>query len=600
MSSQEIEASGSSESKSGSSSQKNPSRTPTSWDAEDDILLMHLKDNQKLGWKEIASNFTNRTPNACQFRWRRLKSGNLKNPPKSAAALGAQFKQNPNMNSAPKKKKATTKNNKSTTESTDNTTEKETKSGKVSKTPKSSGPTNNGSKGNTPSSSSNSTTNSNNFTYNPMTTGTFQGFDNNISTALAGLNALSNSPSYISNSSPATPKGLTSPTINGSGPHHSGNPNLAHKYEASPASDRSLDQRRRSSVTGSVSGHRNSNGGYYVDVSVDPTMNLPHNKSHPTTPSSLTPRNSTSAGDKGSNFTHRGSISGVANISALRSNSIIQITTDERGSILSMGRASVSSLPSKSMNIPHHQLGNNSLAHLPVLFGGTGSISGPSRHSSVSGGSVGGQQTTLPSLRSGSVVGSNIGYFSRSGSVVIPHTADKKEEEPFKFDKERLEASNKKLQKIRRNMPPSRTKTKRKPGTPIPKLDIPWTMEEDELLINRRNRELSFAELSILLPQRTEGEIWTRIDYLENLRNGGHRSANSRDLRRARQESIGLGDVDGFYDDDDDDDDDVLQVSDDDDDEVLVDVDDIPHPRKKKRRMSSAVNPLSVRGSIRK
>ena len=594
MSSPEIETSTTSESKSGSSSQKNPSRTPTSWDAEDDILLMHLKDNQKLGWKEIASNFTNRTPNACQFRWRRLKSGNLKNPPKSAAALGAQFKQNPNMNSAPKKKKATTKNSNSTTDSTSKTTEKATKSGNTSKTTKNNGPANNSAKGNTPSNST-----INNFTYNPMTTGTFQGFDNNISTALAGLNALSNSPSYISNSGPATPKGLTSPTIHGSSTHHNGNPNLAHKYEASPASDRSLD-RRRSSATGSVTGHRNSNGGYYGDVSVDPTMNLPHSKSHPTTPSSLTPRNSTSAGDKGTNFTHRGSISGVANISALRSNSIIQITTDERGSILSMGRASVSSLPSKSMNIPHHQLGNNSLAHLPVLFGGTGSISGPSRHSSISG-SVGGQQTTLPSLRSGSVVGSNIGYFSRSGSVVIPHNADKKEEEPFKFDKERLEASNKKLQKIRRSMPPSRTKTKRKHGTPIPKLDIPWTMEEDELLINRRNRELSFAELSILLPQRTEGEIWARIDYLENLRNGGHRSANSRDLRRARQESIGLGDVDGFYDDDDDDDDDdVLQVSDDDDDEVLVDVDDIPHPRKKKRRMSSAVNPLSVRGSIRK
>ena len=105
MSSPEIEASGSSESKIRIFQSKNPSRTPTSWDAEDDILLMHLKDNQKLGWKEIASNFTNRTPNACQFRWRRLKSGNLKNPPKSAAALGAQFKQNPNMNSAPKRKK---------------------------------------------------------------------------------------------------------------------------------------------------------------------------------------------------------------------------------------------------------------------------------------------------------------------------------------------------------------------------------------------------------------------------------------------------------------------------------------------------------------
>ena len=50
-----------------------------------------------------------------------------------------------------------------------------------------------------------------------MTTGTFQGFDNSISTALAGLNALSNSPSYISGSSPPTPRGgMTSPNIRGS------------------------------------------------------------------------------------------------------------------------------------------------------------------------------------------------------------------------------------------------------------------------------------------------------------------------------------------------------------------------------------------------
>lgn len=53
-------------------------RTPTSWDPADDKLLRHLKEVQKLGWKEIASNFSNRTPNACQFRWRRLKSGSLK------------------------------------------------------------------------------------------------------------------------------------------------------------------------------------------------------------------------------------------------------------------------------------------------------------------------------------------------------------------------------------------------------------------------------------------------------------------------------------------------------------------------------------------
>ncbi|AMD22652.1 HHL118Wp [Eremothecium sinecaudum] len=53
-------------------------RNPSSWDPQDDVLLRHLKEVKKLGWKEIAQYFQNRTPNACQFRWRRLKSGNLK------------------------------------------------------------------------------------------------------------------------------------------------------------------------------------------------------------------------------------------------------------------------------------------------------------------------------------------------------------------------------------------------------------------------------------------------------------------------------------------------------------------------------------------
>ncbi|CDO95000.1 unnamed protein product [Kluyveromyces dobzhanskii CBS 2104] len=54
------------------------SRTPSSWEPQDDVLLRHLKEVKRLGWKEIAQYFTNRTPNACQFRWRRLKSGSLK------------------------------------------------------------------------------------------------------------------------------------------------------------------------------------------------------------------------------------------------------------------------------------------------------------------------------------------------------------------------------------------------------------------------------------------------------------------------------------------------------------------------------------------
>ncbi|KAH3667888.1 hypothetical protein WICMUC_005166 [Wickerhamomyces mucosus] len=54
------------------------SRTPSSWDPQDDLLLRHLKEELKLGWKEISTHFNNRTPNACQFRWRRLRSGSLK------------------------------------------------------------------------------------------------------------------------------------------------------------------------------------------------------------------------------------------------------------------------------------------------------------------------------------------------------------------------------------------------------------------------------------------------------------------------------------------------------------------------------------------
>lgn len=56
-------------------------KTPSSWDPHDDMILRHLKEQLKLGWKEISSHFPNRTTNACQFRWRRLMSGTLRNKP---------------------------------------------------------------------------------------------------------------------------------------------------------------------------------------------------------------------------------------------------------------------------------------------------------------------------------------------------------------------------------------------------------------------------------------------------------------------------------------------------------------------------------------
>lgn len=576
---------------------KNYSRTPTSWDAQDDILLMQLKDQQKLGWKEIASHFTNRTPNACQFRWRRLKSGNLKNPPKSASAISTPTNNNTSLN----------------TKLNDSSIPKKQKKSKFDSNNQINNNSNNG--GGFPSA------------YSPISNTTFTGYDNNISNALAGLNALSNTPSNISSPIPmynnqnhnqhsnsisstnkSSPNNLQNTTSSSNiihhKPQHINTTNHPQHFDnKSLHSEINLDPQAHNHIP-PITG-----GGYYADISIDPTMNLPHNQPNPHNQSSnnqsnnnQNSRNSTSSTHNQHNHQNQNQQNNHQHNNNnqqthMHNNSIIQIVKDDRNSISST-RLSVSSLPSKSMNIPHHQLNNNALAHLPILFGGTnGSISGPSRNSSISGVSSGIiHQSIVPSLRNGSIVSSsnnsnNIiggGYYSRSGSVVLPYSErpnpdDLVSSSKIKLKKPSSSSISSKKHKISKSSK-IKSKSKSKSKSNDHKNDnnknndkdsnsnstnstilIPWSMDEDELLINRRNRELSFAELSILLPQRTEGEIWSRIDYLEKLRNG-HRSSNVRNGKKRRQSSIGLDDVDDFYDDVDD----VIDgigVSDDDDDD---------------------------------
>ena len=50
------------------------SKQSTTWSPKEDKLLRELKEVQKLGWREISTFFHDRTPNACQFRWRRIIS----------------------------------------------------------------------------------------------------------------------------------------------------------------------------------------------------------------------------------------------------------------------------------------------------------------------------------------------------------------------------------------------------------------------------------------------------------------------------------------------------------------------------------------------
>lgn len=500
-------------------SSKSFSRTPTSWDAQDDILLMHLKDNQKLGWKEIALHFQNRTPNACQFRWRRLKSGNLKNPPKSAQALGglaaaamaATTSPSPNESSLP-----------------------------------ASGPKKTGIRRKSESQPPNLT-----LVYSPLANTTFTGYDT-VSSGLGGMNSHTSNTGAIS----SVPQGPLGPINTTSHPQ---------TFDNLPKLDVPLDPQTHSAAAAGTL------GGYFTDISVDPTLNLPHNKPHPVASHllGLTPRNSVDQ--------HH---------TSLHNNSIIQIVRGEdRTSVLLQLRLSVLSLPLKSMNIPHHHL--NSLAHLPILFGGS-SILGPAGGTSILG-PPGLPQlaSTLSSIRNGSIVGPPQAYLRRLSMVMHDRRGS---------DKERPDRSEfEKLKKEKDKDAPGR-----KPAVSQPIFNIPWSMEEDELLINRRRKELSFAELSILLPQRTEGEIWSRIDALERLRNG-HRAL--RDSRRRRLLLVGLDDVDDFYSEVDS----VIGAIDSDDDEdnddVLLEVDDsIPgHLRRgKKRRASSAVNPLTVREGIRR
>ena len=63
------------------------SKSSTTWTQKEDKLLRDLKENQKLGWREISTFFNDRTPNACQFRWRRIISAmNAKSGSSSAAS----------------------------------------------------------------------------------------------------------------------------------------------------------------------------------------------------------------------------------------------------------------------------------------------------------------------------------------------------------------------------------------------------------------------------------------------------------------------------------------------------------------------------------
>lgn len=42
------------------------------WSKDEDVLLVDLKRNKLLSWKEIALRFSDRTLHACQFRWRKI------------------------------------------------------------------------------------------------------------------------------------------------------------------------------------------------------------------------------------------------------------------------------------------------------------------------------------------------------------------------------------------------------------------------------------------------------------------------------------------------------------------------------------------------
>lgn len=51
-----------------------PKKTSKSWSKREDKLLLSLKEIDRLNWCQIASHFSDRTTNGCQFRWRRLMS----------------------------------------------------------------------------------------------------------------------------------------------------------------------------------------------------------------------------------------------------------------------------------------------------------------------------------------------------------------------------------------------------------------------------------------------------------------------------------------------------------------------------------------------
>lgn len=435
-------------------------KTPTSWEEEDDLLLLHLKDIDKLGWKEISTHFNNRTSNACQFRWRRLKSGNLKNPPKSVSLFEKDLDIK-NQNSINTRQKDKSKDDINSCDDYFESLKDE----------------------------------SNKLTLNNEV---FVKYDDNLTDALEGLNALFN---------------------------------LQTRTDDEEFDNLCYDSSENNKLI------KNQNN--YCEKKDFENSNIYdcNDDDYKKQINSSTFKNDFFSKDL--------------------NNSLSKITENKTDSSIYENFQKFYDNDIQSSNYKNTSLFyKKNIQNKQLLFYKLKSNSDLETNDSL-------KKKTNKLIASDSHSSINLSFEDPNISKIsdLSHSKDKLSSEDDSPIASKRDLSDVCIDDIKNNLKTSILLNKENKNLNISEsnqeidcsnnilsLEIPWSMEEDELLINRRSKELSFLELSILLPQRTENEIWTRIHYLEALRDW--RISPTSDKRKRCKLSVESDDADDFYDDD--------------------------------------------------
>ena len=489
----------------------NLNKHPSSWEPLDDLLLRHLKEIKKMGWKEISQYFENRTPNACQFRWRRLKSGNLKSN-KTALMDVTEFPGeikilNPSPTFIERKQKGKEKNDKNKNTIKNICQNKNDNMGHL-----------------------------------PLSSNSISVSHTVCSLNVANIDNASNSisPSFPSKSTPISKRNIVSIStlVDTNDQHKISTPSLTDNGEMVSSLDSNVDNNSKILATQDNTALNNVVASSTNSLSVEQTTatantiitrvsnnNATHDDEGEMAKKFIKPRSYSHSVTSNSMMTPKISI-----------NSPQFTNTDDTEKLGFIPKVFVRSRRGSSIIVPSSPplSSPSSFTSFNTALNTTLNTSKSRKNSFVRRHSLVASTSTMSSRRSSMVVAPN-SLPINFNNYQLPTTKNRRESIISRSHKKvstKSSVKNLETPMITNHLsnhnycfmdiPTDSEKVTRR------KSFVPWSMQEDQLLIENQSRKLSLSELSILLPNRSESDIDTRLHSLtERLNNNSYNGITS-------------------------------------------------------------------------